>query len=86
VLIDRREDLGQWHKILIREKWAERIGLLLFLLGWRDRMRLLPIGLQKQIHQAGAGFKSLTGAIDTTTPTGRMMMQMVAPSPNLSGR
>ena len=77
MLIDRREDLGQWHKILIREKWAERIGLLVFLLGCRDLMRLLPFGLQKQIHQAGAGFKSLTEAIDTTTPTGRMMMQMV---------
>ena len=77
MLIDRREDLGQWHKILIREKWAERIGLLVFLLGCRDLMRLLPFGLQKQIHQAGAGFKSLTEVIDTTTPTGRMMMQMV---------
>ncbi len=76
MLIDRREDLGQWHKILIREKWAERIGLSVFLLGCRDLMRLLPVGLQKQIHQAGAGFKSLTEAIDTTTPTGRMM-QMV---------
>lgn len=31
----------------------------------------------ERIHQAGAGFKSLTEAIDTTTPTGRMMMQMV---------
>src|ERR1700681_255943 len=27
--------------------------------------------------EAGAGFRSLTEAIDTTTPTGRMMMQMV---------
>ena len=26
---------------------------------------------------AGAGFRSLTEAIDTTTPAGRMMMQMV---------
>lgn len=29
------------------------------------------------INQVGAGFKSLTEAIDTTTPAGRMMMQMV---------
>ena len=33
--------------------------------------------IMERIHQAGAGFKSLTEAIDTTTPTGRMMMQMV---------
>ena len=31
----------------------------------------------EHIHQAGAGFNSLTESIDTTTPAGRMMMQMV---------
>jgi len=31
----------------------------------------------ERIEKAGAGFKSLTEAIDTTTPAGRMMMQMV---------
>jgi DNA invertase Pin-like site-specific DNA recombinase len=31
----------------------------------------------ERIDQAGAGFKSLTESIDTTTPAGRMMMQMV---------
>jgi DNA invertase Pin-like site-specific DNA recombinase len=30
-----------------------------------------------EIKAAGAGFRSLTEAIDTTTPAGRMMMQMV---------
>ncbi len=29
------------------------------------------------IGESGAGFRSLTEAIDTTTPAGRMMMQMV---------
>lgn len=33
--------------------------------------------LMDQINQAGAGFRSLTEAIDTTTPAGRMMMQIV---------
>ena len=33
--------------------------------------------IMERIHQSEAGFKSLTDAIDTTTPTGRMMMQMV---------
>ena len=30
-----------------------------------------------RIEVAGAGFRSLTEAIDTTTPAGRMMMQMI---------
>lgn len=33
--------------------------------------------LMERIEAAGAGFRSLTEAIDTTTPAGRMMMQMV---------
>jgi DNA invertase Pin-like site-specific DNA recombinase len=33
--------------------------------------------IMERITQAGAGFKSLTESIDTTTPAGRMMMQMV---------
>lgn len=31
----------------------------------------------EKISESGAGFRSLTEAIDTTTPAGRMMMQMV---------
>ena len=31
----------------------------------------------ERIEETGAGFRSLTEAIDTTTPAGRMMMQMV---------
>ena len=33
--------------------------------------------LMERIQEAKAGFRSLTEAIDTTTPAGRMMMQMV---------
>lgn len=33
--------------------------------------------LIERIDKTGAGFRSLTEAIDTTTPAGRMMMQMV---------
>ena len=35
------------------------------------------LSLMEKIAQAGAGFRSLTEAIDTTTPAGRMMMQIV---------
>ena len=37
--------------------------------------------LMERIDKAGAGFRSLTEAIDTTTPAGRMMMQMVGAFP-----
>ena len=33
--------------------------------------------IMEKIGEAGAGFRSLTENIDTTTPAGRMMMQMV---------
>jgi DNA invertase Pin-like site-specific DNA recombinase len=33
--------------------------------------------LMERIKEGGAGFRSLTEAIDTTTPAGRMMMQMI---------
>ena len=33
--------------------------------------------IMEQLEEARAGFRSLTEAIDTTTPAGRMMMQMV---------
>jgi DNA invertase Pin-like site-specific DNA recombinase len=33
--------------------------------------------IMERLAEADAGFRSLTGAIDTTTPAGRMMMQMV---------
>lgn len=33
--------------------------------------------LMERIAKVGAGFRSLTESIDTTTPAGRMMMQMV---------
>ena len=35
--------------------------------------------IMERLGEAGAGFRSLTEAIDTTTPAGRMMMQMVGP-------
>jgi len=35
------------------------------------------LSLMEKIAQAGAGFRSLTEVIDTTSPAGRMMMQIV---------
>ena len=40
--------------------------------------------ITERIATAGAGFRSITQNIDTTTPAGRMMMQMVGALPSSS--
>src|SRR6202047_5276146 len=37
-----------------------------------------PLNILEKITEAEAGFRSLTEAIDTTTPAGRMMLQMLS--------
>ena len=48
---------------------------------WKlDRLFRSPrdvLTIMERLSEAEAGFRSLTEAIDTTTPAGRMMMQMV---------
>ncbi len=38
--------------------------------------------IMEKIGEAGAGFRSISEQIDTRTPAGRMMMQVVVPSKN----
>ena len=71
---------GRWD----RPRLQEMIGQLRdgdVVVVWKlDRLsRSLKdlLHLMEKIEAAGAGFRSLTEAIDTTTPAGRMMMQMV---------
>lgn len=42
-----------------------------------DQLRKGDVLIMDRLGESGAGFRSLTEAIDTTTPAGRMMMQMV---------
>lgn len=71
---------GRWD----RPKLLEMIGQLRdsdVVVVWKlDRLsRSLKdlLHIMERIEAAGAGFRSLTEAIDTTTAAGRMMMQMV---------
>jgi DNA invertase Pin-like site-specific DNA recombinase len=70
-----RWDRPELHRLL------DHLRLDDVLLVWKlDRLsRSLKdlLHLMERIHQAGAGFRSLTEAVDTTTPAGRMLMQMV---------
>jgi DNA invertase Pin-like site-specific DNA recombinase len=70
-----RWDRPELHKLL------DGIGKDDVLVVWKlDRLsRSLSdlLHILKKLDDAGAGFRSLTEAIDTTTPAGRMMMQML---------
>ena len=79
-VFDEAASGGRWD----RPKLQELIGQLRdgdVVVVWKlDRLsRSLKdlLHLMEKIEAAGAGFRSLTEAIDTTTPAGRMMMQMV---------
>jgi DNA invertase Pin-like site-specific DNA recombinase len=71
---------GRWDRPRLHEMLGQlREGDVLVV--WKlDRLsRSLKdlLHIMERIEAAGAGFRSLTENIDTTTPAGRMMMQMV---------
>lgn len=71
---------GRWDRPVLQELMRQlRPGDVVVV--WKlDRLsRSLKdlLHLMERIEAAGAGFRSLTEAIDTTTPAGLMMMQMV---------
>ena len=71
---------GRWerpelHKLL--EQLRKSDVLVVWKLDRLSRSLRDVLTLMERIQEAKAGFRSLTEAIDTTTPAGRMMMQMV---------
>ncbi len=71
---------GRWnrptlHKML--DELREKDVVVVWKLDRLSRSLKDLLVIIERIDNAGAGFKSLTEAIDTTTPAGRMMMQMV---------
>jgi DNA invertase Pin-like site-specific DNA recombinase len=71
-----RWDRPELHRLLDQLRQGD------ILVVWRlDRLsRALRdvLTIMERIQEAGAGFKSLTEAIDTTTVSGTMMMQLIA--------
>lgn len=71
---------GRWNRPEL-QKLLDRVGPGDVLTVWK--LDLLSQSLSDLLHiltkldDAGAGFRSLTEAIDTTTAAGRMMMQML---------
>ncbi|MEL7483861.1 MAG: recombinase family protein [Planctomycetota bacterium] len=70
-----RWDRPELHRLLDQLRQGDTVVV------WKlDRLsRSLKdlLSIIEKIDAAGAGFRSLTEAIDTTTPAGRMMMQML---------
>lgn len=79
-IFQEKEKGGRWdrpelHKLLNSMKPGDM--LVVWKLDRLSRSLKDLLMIMDQIHKAGCGFKSLTEAIDTTTPAGRMMMQIV---------
>jgi DNA invertase Pin-like site-specific DNA recombinase len=79
-LYDESGSGGRWNRPILH-KMIEQLRDGDVVVVWKlDRLsRSLKdlLVIMEQIDKAGAGFRSLTESIDTTTPAGRMMMQMV---------
>jgi DNA invertase Pin-like site-specific DNA recombinase len=79
-LFTERASGGRWdrpelHRLL--DQLRPRDVVVVWKLDRLSRSLKDLLHLMERIAQAGAGFRSLTEAIDTTTPAGRMLMQMV---------
>ena len=70
-----RWDRPELHRLLDQLRKGD--VLVVWKLDWLSRSLRDVLTIMERPSEAGAGFRSLTEAIDTTTPAGRMMMQMV---------
>lgn len=70
-----RWDRPQLHRLL--DQLREGDILVVWKLDRLSRSLKDLLTLLEKVQLAGAGFRSLTEAIDTTTPAGRMMMQII---------
>jgi DNA invertase Pin-like site-specific DNA recombinase len=72
---------GRWDRLeLLRmlDHLREGDTIVVWKLDRLSRSLKDVLHIMERIAKAGAGFRSITENIDTTTPAGRMMMQMVA--------
>ena len=70
-----RWDRPELHRML--DQLRENDVVVVWKLDRLSRSLRDLLHIMEKIESMGAGFKSLTEAIDTTAPAGRMMMQMV---------
>ena len=70
-----RWDRPELHRLL--GQLRKGVVLVVWKLDRFSRSLKDVLALMEKVQQAGAGFQSLTESIDTTSPGGRMMMQIV---------
>jgi DNA invertase Pin-like site-specific DNA recombinase len=70
-----RWDRPELHRML--DQLREKDVVVVWKLDRLSRSLRDLLHIMEKIESMGAGFKSLTESIDTTSPAGRMMMQMV---------
>src|SRR6202048_34448 len=70
-----RWDRPQLHKAL--EQLRESDVLVVWKLDRLSRSLKDLLHIMERVREAGAGFRSITEAVDTTTSAGRMVMQML---------
>ena len=70
-----RWDRPELHRLL--EQLRKNDVVVVWKLDRLSRSLKDVLTFMDKINQAGAGFRSLTEVIDTTSPGGRMMMQIV---------
>src|SRR5450631_542030 len=70
-----RWDRPELHRLL--DQLRKDDVLIVWRLDRLSRSLRDVLTIMERLAEAKAGFRSLTEAIDTTTPAGRMMMQMV---------
>jgi len=70
-----RWDRPELHRLL--DQLREGDTVVVWKLDRLSRSLKDVLNIMERIAKAGAGFRSITESIDTTTPAGRMMMQMV---------
>jgi len=70
-----RWDRPELHRLLDQQRHGD--VLVVWKLDRLSRSLRDVLTIMERLGGSGAGFRSLTEAIDTTTPAGRMMMQMV---------
>jgi DNA invertase Pin-like site-specific DNA recombinase len=79
-LFEEKASGGRWDRPELH-RMLDQLRLGDVLVVWKlDRLsRSLKdlLHIMETVEAAGAGFRSLTEAVDTTTPGGRMMMQMI---------
>jgi DNA invertase Pin-like site-specific DNA recombinase len=79
-ILEEKASGGRWDRPILHQtldQLREEDVLVVWKLDRLSRSLKDMLNILERIKEAGAGFRSLTESVDTTTPAGRMMLQML---------